>query len=165
MRQKFSTLDIVKALGIPRERLRDWMNRGFIVPTQQAEGQGTKAIFSRIEVYGVALFQKLLKWGFGRQFAARFITAFIRADVPELIAYIVFRYESDAHGENIRHMTLPELKVDDPEASWRIELKYGTWDSEVAVDPIPPNENWEQLIIINFTKLKTDVDMSLSIFD
>ena len=61
MRDKFSTLDIVKALSIPRERLRDWMNNGFVVPTTRSEGQGTKAIFTRDDIYLVALFVDLRK--------------------------------------------------------------------------------------------------------
>ena len=52
----FSTLDIVKALRIPRERLRDWMNNGFVVPTILSQGQGTKAVFTRGDIYLVALF-------------------------------------------------------------------------------------------------------------
>jgi hypothetical protein len=42
MRDGFSTLDIVKTLEIPRERLRSWMKEGFILPTAPAKGQGTK---------------------------------------------------------------------------------------------------------------------------
>ena len=73
MRNDFSTLDIVKALSIPRERLRDWMNNGFVVPTIKSEGQGTKAIFTRNDIYLVALFVDLLKKGFKRYRASDLI--------------------------------------------------------------------------------------------
>lgn len=66
MRDEFSTLDIVKALGIERERLREWMNRSFVKPTISAQGQGTKALFSRRDVYRVELFRQLLEEGFDR---------------------------------------------------------------------------------------------------
>ena len=70
MRDEFSTLDIVKALKIPRERLRDWMNQGFVKPTIPAEGQGTKAVFTRTDVYLLALFRHLVNSGFKRDMAA-----------------------------------------------------------------------------------------------
>lgn len=73
MRNEYSTLDIVKALEIPRERLRDWMNKGFIKPTIPAEGQGTRAVFTRSDVYAVALFQNLIEVGFKRSQASDFI--------------------------------------------------------------------------------------------
>jgi DNA-binding transcriptional MerR regulator len=68
--KEFSTFDIMKILSIPRERLRDWMNRGFIVPTKKAQGYGTKAVFSQEDVYKVGLFKKLLEMGFKRKKAA-----------------------------------------------------------------------------------------------
>jgi len=80
MRDKFSTLDIVKALEIPRERLREWMNRGFIKPSEPARGQGTKAVFTRIDVYGVALFRHLLTKGFKREIASEYVQAVILHD-------------------------------------------------------------------------------------
>ncbi len=73
MRNQFSTLDIVKALSIPRERLRDWMNNGFVAPTTSSEGQGTKAVFGRDDIYLVALFVDLLKKGFKRNKASDLI--------------------------------------------------------------------------------------------
>ena len=59
--RKFSIVDIVKRLGIPTERLRDWMNRCFVFTSdQEAAGQRTKAIFNRLDVYGIALFEYLV---------------------------------------------------------------------------------------------------------
>lgn len=66
----YSTLDIIKGLNIPRERLRGWMKEGFIKPTVPALGQGTKAIFTLDDVYGIALFQSLISIGFHRKIAA-----------------------------------------------------------------------------------------------
>ena len=56
-RDDFSTLDIVKARNIPRERLREWMTRGFIQPSQPAAGPGTRASFTRKDVYAVEFFR------------------------------------------------------------------------------------------------------------
>ena len=92
--EEFSTFDIVKALEIPRERLRDWMNRGFVIPTQKAQGQGTKAIFSREDVYAVALFQNLIQRGFKRKEASNIVNEWLHFDALELFSYLVFRYEN-----------------------------------------------------------------------
>jgi hypothetical protein len=60
--REFSIVDVVKRLGIPRERLRDWMNRCFVFTSDQdAAGQITKAVFNRLDVYGIALFEFLTK--------------------------------------------------------------------------------------------------------
>jgi len=48
----YTTFQIIKALKIPRERLKDWMEKGFVKPSlQQARGKGTKALFSLLDVY------------------------------------------------------------------------------------------------------------------
>ena len=73
---EFSTFDIVKKLKIPRERLKDWMSQGFIEPTTPAEGKGTKAIFTLLDVYCLMLFKQILTFGIDRKTAAEFITRF-----------------------------------------------------------------------------------------
>jgi hypothetical protein len=63
----FTTSNITK-LGIKRERLKDWMERGFIEPSiQKAEGQGTKNLFSIFDLYTIMLFNTLIEYGFSRQ--------------------------------------------------------------------------------------------------
>ena len=89
----YSTLDIVKALGIPRERLRDWMNRDYIRPTQPAMGQGTKAGFSKSDIVGIALFDKLLNFGLKRETASKIVLQFVGLDSPlGFCEYLVFKY-------------------------------------------------------------------------
>ena len=68
----YSTFDINKKLHIKVDRLKDWMTRGFIIPSiQKASGQGTKNIFSLDDLYLIKLFQYLVsKKGFSRDDAA-----------------------------------------------------------------------------------------------
>ena len=79
----FTTSDIAK-LGIKRERLKDWMERGFIVPSiQKADGQGTKNYFSIFDLYSITLFRTLLGYGFSRHsagFRVRWFSDAIRGD-------------------------------------------------------------------------------------
>lgn len=76
MRNEFSTFDIVKALRIPRERLREWMNRDFIKPTRSADGQGTRAVFTRQDVYGIELFRQFIERGLARDQARIFVNIY-----------------------------------------------------------------------------------------
>jgi len=69
MKDNFSTFDIVKALDIPRERLRAWMKLSLIQPTIAAGGKGKKAVFTRQDVYWLELFRQLVEHGFGRNIA------------------------------------------------------------------------------------------------
>ena len=69
----YSTFDIEKLLGIPRLRVQDWVNRGFVTPSSPAPGQGRKATFTRKDLYGIMFFQKLLDSGFKRLAASRFV--------------------------------------------------------------------------------------------
>jgi hypothetical protein len=69
----YSTLEIVSELGIPRERLRDWMNRGFITPSIPANGQGTKAVFTLSDVCDIAVFKFLVDKGLDRNVASKLI--------------------------------------------------------------------------------------------
>ena len=70
----YSTFQIIRALNIPRERLKDWMEKGFLKPSlQQARGKGTKALFSLLDVYSLALFKHLIEeCHFSRDAASHF---------------------------------------------------------------------------------------------
>jgi hypothetical protein len=74
MKASFSTLDVVRTLGIPRERLREWLNRGFITPgIQQASGPGTKALFGPDDLYRIVLFREFVESGISREMASKVV--------------------------------------------------------------------------------------------
>ncbi|MFW9824717.1 MAG: MerR family transcriptional regulator [Candidatus Thorarchaeota archaeon] len=183
MRDKFSTLDIVKAFHIPRERLRDWMNNGFIVPTTKSEGQGTKAIFTRDDIYMVALFVDFLKKGFKRDNASDYISKVSKAlkkNGSKNLAYIII------YLMNNRNNTIFAEPIYNPVTRWdKIDLRWGgripskfnkrstksapglnEFLSEDDARPsLSTTQRWENLYLINFIDLKTKVDLELSIFD
>ena len=69
--QTYTTFDIQKKLNIKIDRLKDWMNRGFIEPSvQKATGQGSKNLFSLYDLYLLMLFKYLIERGFSRKDAA-----------------------------------------------------------------------------------------------
>jgi len=146
MRDDFSTFDINKALEIPRERLRDWMVRGFVEPSVQAEGAGTRAVFDRIDVYLVALFEDLLEGGLSRSMAAIFTKQLrrnkrIRATL-DTTNYIVFK----KLGTNKWEVTTSKVETE------KISI-----DEDRKVEP-----GWKQVIIYNFRSLRKRVDERLN---
>ncbi|MFC1607137.1 hypothetical protein ACFL47_04120 [Candidatus Latescibacterota bacterium] len=57
----FTTFDIAYILEMPRERLQEWVKKGFIKPSiETAKGQGTKNLFSYWDLIGFALFDKIV---------------------------------------------------------------------------------------------------------
>jgi hypothetical protein len=66
----YSTTEICQALSIKYGRFREWVDRGYVVPAQRAEGSGDRTFFSKHGVYLVALFKHLIEVeGFDRQVA------------------------------------------------------------------------------------------------
>lgn len=61
-KDQFSMGDIVQKLGIPRGRLQEWMNMYSVLGHERgATSLQTKGVFSRFDVYQIALFDYLLK--------------------------------------------------------------------------------------------------------
>lgn len=165
-RNQFSTLDIGRALGLERERLREWMVRGFLKPTVSAEGQGTKAVFSRTDAYGVALFLRLLEIGFRREQAGEFVREFMAREKNESkrTQYLIFR--STKNGTLLINLAPGEYKIN-------LETGFPEWPvggSEKAkeamsrlVQRVRPGwtDEWEEIHTINLNSLYMRVDAAL----
>ena len=58
---EYTTFQTSKILGIKYGRLREWIDRGDIIPSvSKADGQGTKTIFSKTDLYLIGLFAYLI---------------------------------------------------------------------------------------------------------
>ena len=69
-KKSYTTTDIAK-LGIKRERLKEWMTKGYIKPSiETASGAGTKNLFSLLDLYLIELFNYLVGRGFSREDSA-----------------------------------------------------------------------------------------------
>ena len=61
MKMDFTTFEVMEILGISRGKLREWMNSLMIKPSiEEATGRGTASIFSRWDVYGLAIMNRHL---------------------------------------------------------------------------------------------------------
>ena len=66
----YTTTDIAR-VGTKRERLKEWITRGYIKPSiESAAGAGTKNLFSLWDLYLIQLFQYLVERGFSREDSA-----------------------------------------------------------------------------------------------
>jgi len=180
MRNEYSTLDIVKALDIPRERLRDWMNKGFVKPTKPAEGQGTKAIFTRYDVYNVELFRKLIAFGLNRKDAA----ALSQDETPNIVQGDIGRYWNEILYVVIHFMDEFDFAVGSTATVKKEELVHPASGSAILIDEKGVaqkeffkkesirksrkdfhSEDMDQILIVNIEKIRRKVDMALSEFD
>lgn len=157
MKSEFSTFDIGKILNIPRERLKDWMNNGFVKPAIKAQGKGTKAIFNTENLYEIALFQKMITLGFNRKNAAEFIFEGRYEGRFEGIDFIFFRVK----GDTIRPFLLAK-------GSKSIDLIHGIVDGigGLKFKDEPDHhlsflDDWDFFSAINFKKLKVEVDKKI----
>lgn len=156
MKEEYSTLDIVKALKIPRGRLREWIDQNFIIPSVSAEGQGTRAVFTRIDVYGVALFRQLLKLGFSRTMASRITRDFVsreKAQTRGKARYLVFKI-----GEKNGEPAILTSRVLNRNCNINIETLETHEQEELSQEPAT---EWDSVIIINFQHLQEETDAAL----
>jgi hypothetical protein len=162
-RDEFTTFDIIKALGIPRERLQDWINRGFIKPTIPAEGKGTKAIFTRDDIYRIELFQKLIGMGLNRKTAScvqrvRWLFRPLKNTSTDCLRMIIKFFTKEGK-------LVPEFEPYIASENTRMSLKTGQLfklGDGADLDWQRECEEWESIIIINLDRIIQKVDMLLS---
>ncbi|MFC1829780.1 hypothetical protein ACFL0O_09220, partial [Thermodesulfobacteriota bacterium] len=90
------------------------MKDRFIKPTTSAAGPGTRASFTRWDVYGVALFKSLVEFGFARKLTAEYVNHFIR-------------YEKDDENP---HADFIQFRIQDNQISTML-ITAGPWVMEV----------------------------------
>ncbi|MFC1827094.1 hypothetical protein ACFLZQ_04095 [Thermodesulfobacteriota bacterium] len=153
MRNNFSTFDIKKLLGIPRERLQAWMIEGYVAPSIPAPSQGKKAIFTRVDVYAVALFNDLLKIGFRRETTARFVSEYIDRIAKGAYDYIIFRTDTSFSEDY-----LPEaMPIPCSEKELFLSLRTGLLKEHKSAKITPEDmkllhkysRDWNSLVVFN----------------
>ena len=179
MKNSFSTFDIVKASNetknpIPRERLRDWIQRGFTPPTTPAGGAGRAAIFTRLDVYGIFLFNVLLRRGFNRKFAAELIKHLksyvdisakknsIKLDFPSTLVF--FMKENGKKIISFIPIYAGEHQIKLPSGKMQSISPAGIKDY-VKLDGTPGKDidDWDQIEVVNFIKIRAEIDAALEI--
>lgn len=72
--ERWTTFDVQKIMGIKRNRIKEWIDRGYIIPTaQEKTGTGMKSYFSKWGLYCLRFFDQLLRDGFSREAASKWV--------------------------------------------------------------------------------------------
>ena len=153
----YSTIDISKALNIPRERLRDWMVRGFIKPSLPSTSKGTIAIFIRTDVICVALFMKLITKGFKREAAAEYVDFLI--EYPDLTNSINFIMLKSVVRNNDLDV-VPFISYGPGQLNLHIDKDRNVNTS--FTDRIIEADEWDDIQIINVVNIHKEVDVALA---
>lgn len=70
----YTQKDITQILGLKRTAVQQWLDRGFVAPSvESAAGHGSRNIWSRGDIFDLAIFKTLLEHGFSREEASAFI--------------------------------------------------------------------------------------------
>ena len=179
----YTTFQIIKALTIPRERLKDWMEKGFVKPSlQQARGKGTKALFSLLDVYALALFKHLIEeCHFSRDAASHFSSLWLEyiynfpyeegKEIPDraisdlLSNELIFiskrepdlsnaSDEGNQEKRDERHMFYSPFSFHGKNEDFLKSLTN-------HVKPFVENNTWEDIHIVNFRRIRGKVDAVL----
>ena len=160
---KYRTLGICKALGIERERFRDWVKArpGFIKPTLPAMGQGTKAGFTLGDVYAIALFKRMTETGFKRELAADIVANFMGifpGNPIQSIQYLICIVKTNPENGEQDTMVFMTMRGDERDTlDVSINSKTMNFDNPLSADC----SGWEGMFMFNIIQLRQSVDSAL----
>jgi len=144
------------------------MKEGFIRPTVPAKGQGTKAVFRRHDIYGVALFNDLLGAGFRREIAATQMRQFSRMFHKnyELVLY----RQIPLPGGFMMHCSPVILTGNNNFAVMAGEASFtgdvgDTREITEAMKSIDDIGEWDTFFVVHMGRLKSKVDTQLLLLD
>ena len=115
--EHFTAKDVTAVTGVKRTRLQQWLEQGWITPSiQQADGHGTRNVYSRNDLYAIAFFRRVVESGLPRKVVADIISKGVLAQdiTRKQLLRTVWVYVRD--GENT---ACGISEVDDPE-SWSL---------------------------------------------
>ena len=161
---KYRTLGICKALGIERERFRDWVKArpGFIRPTLPARGQGTKAGFTLGDVYAIALFKRMTETGFKRELAAEIVAKFMgvaSGNPMEFIQYLLCIVKTNPENGEQDTTIFMTMRGDGRDTlDININSKTIEFDGQTSSN----GSDWEGVFMFNIIQLRQSVDSALN---
>lgn len=177
MKKTFSTLDITKIMNIPRERLRSWMKEEYIKPSVKANGRGTRAEFTKRDVYSVAIFESLLNRGIKRIVASTLINRLLKEDSTLSQDYFIIRNLSEKENIQINSFSAKAVGVD--LTTGAVYRPLNQYDGYLQKDktgkdvPFMPfnqrnqssvfnsTEDWDSMTILNVSGIKESVDAAI----
>lgn len=117
---EFTSPQVRKVFGIKKERLRQWIKRGYIQPSvRPSSGPGTDNIFSYSDIFSISLFKKMIDLGLNRWIASQWLPKLREKDWKAVrkgkVKYIIIRGDIDREkewNESMKLFTVKELPRD-----------------------------------------------------
>lgn len=154
MKEEFSTSEVCRILDIKFEKLRAWTKEGFVKPTFLSPGQGRKAIFTRLDVYLIALFDNLIREvGFVRKIGASFVRSFKTSEkTVRNSKYLIFKFPApEGHlAPSCEHIYYAH---DENSKDLEFEMLFNLIKNDM--------EDFTNVHIVNFHKIKHDIDIRI----
>ena len=144
---QFQAADIEKITGVKRNRLQQWLEHGFIAPSiQTASGHGTRNIWSRGDLYAIAVFKKVTESGLSRKIVCDFlfsgVLGCLYGDEVKHIGCMLFMRENDRmEGVAFTNAGADSITIDITEIQEELDM----W-------------SFDDVYIINFAKIKEYID-------
>lgn len=151
---EYTTIDIQRILGINRQRLREWIDGDYIMPSiNRAYGIGTKNIFSRWDLYGIEIFKKILETDISRAHAGRVYlfwnlrTKDLPVEERHKFSKVLYIHCTDPYNEKDNYKTVIKFIMIDEEKKYKI--------NSISEKNYP---NWIRWEIINIARIIKEVD-------
>ena len=144
-KEDYSTFDAIRILGLKRDRLKDWIMQGFIVPTHQEKvARGMKSYFDRWGLYMISLFHYLVTHGIVRDQAAKWIM--------ELTEHkkLMEKESSELRASKADYVIIKRKNDEIMQGS----ITWGKFE-------VSPKEDVDDMFIIKFSNIVKSVDMAI----
>jgi hypothetical protein len=144
----YSVNDVSRILGIEKSRVRDWIVKGFIIPSwHKAMARGDKNLLTYNNLCYVYLFQQLLSMRLHRTSISFIISEIAKAGLSENLEsnfrYVIWNTKNPREGGNIAISTqLPTSMIETLIVGDRRSVSRGT----------------RQMLVIDLLEVKNEVD-------
>ncbi len=173
---EFLAGDIERITGVKRNRLQQWLERGFIAPSiQMASGHGTRNIWSRNDLYTIALFKKITESGLSRKVVSDFLSAGIIGGDTEAVnstyCLVYMREGEKVEAEPILYFTTTGVFSDGTPFVYggtpTVVLDHSGNTTNLGIINLPQiqkrlgMEAFDDMYVVNFFKVKAEVDAKI----
>lgn len=155
--EEFSIAEAAIITGVSSEHIKQWMGLGWVQPSMlQAEKEGTKAIFSRVDIYNIAYLKKIMECGFSRKLAQEKINIYAVNETIKNFPHI--------KSIGIAFSRVMDNGVYKTQGAWLIapELDQETGWNSLALIGERLNQGADDFYILNFLKLKGRIDSTIA---
>lgn len=142
--EKYTIPMAADILDIENGRLREWISREYIRPDFPSEGRGTRHNLTRWNLYQVQLFAYLLRRGLARKLAAAIVRNYTASD---LVATSMEEGSAPQEKEFVCVCRSGETL---------------THDWYARTDAIPLEHRYDDLFVVNVSRIRRQVDATLS---